>query len=96
MKLAIRDFFWLLLVIGCLCGWWREHRERLSAEIVHKQTARLKEQWQHHAAVAQEELARKGVQIRFYPDGYSMEQPASEDPESWFGLDIFGEEMKAK
>jgi len=23
MKLNLRDFFWLLLLAACLCGWWR-------------------------------------------------------------------------
>ena len=27
-KLHIRDLFWLVLVVACLCAWWLEHRTR--------------------------------------------------------------------
>jgi len=29
-QLSLRDLFWLVLVVGCLCGWWID-RTRLNA-----------------------------------------------------------------
>lgn len=36
-KLTLRDLFWLILVVACLCGWWREHRAKVQQEVAFRE-----------------------------------------------------------